>query len=136
LVSGIPSQENAGDTVVTILVADGHGGTDNQTYPLHVIATTGTEQENLIVYTYALHQNYPNPFNPVTTIKYQLARAGQVDLSIYNILGQKIATLVSEKQSAGIYNVTWDASNYSSGMYFYRIQSDRYTAIKKLIVVK
>jgi hypothetical protein len=137
LVSGIPSYENAGDTVVTILVADGHGGTDSQIYPLHVIPTiNGTEQNNLVVYTYALYQNYPNPFNPVTTIKYQLAQANPVDIGVYNLLGQKVATLVSGKQSAGKYEIKWDASGVSSGMYFYRIHAGKFVATKKLIVLK
>jgi len=77
-----------------------------------------------VVDKFYLHQNYPNPFNPVTTIEYQLPQISQVDLSIYNLLGQKVATLVSEKQPSGSYEVEWDASGYSSGVYLYRLRTD------------
>jgi len=85
---------------------------------------------------FELKQNYPNPFNPITSISYQLSIASQVDLSIYNILGQKVATLVSKKQDAGTYIVEWDASKYSSQIYFYHIQAGSHSNIKKLILMK
>ena len=70
---------------------------------------------------FALKQNYPNPFNPKTMISYQLAINSDVDLSIYNLLGQKVITLVNKKQSAGKYTVQWDATGFASGIYLYRI---------------
>ena len=86
---------------------------------------------------FKLFQNYPNPFNPITAISYQLSAISQVDLSIYNILGQKVATLVSEKQPAGIYKVEWDASGYSSGMYFYKLTTDQgFIQTRKLLLIK
>jgi len=84
-----------------------------------------------------LHQNYPNPFNPLTTIEYELPTASQMDLSIYSIHGQKVATLVSEKQPAGIHKVEWDASKFSSGVYFYKLLTDiEYAQTKKLVLVR
>lgn len=84
-----------------------------------------------------LMQNYPNPFNPETVISYQLPFISQVELSIYNNLGQKVTTLISEKQSVGTYNVEWDASEFASGVYFYRLETDNgFTQSKKLILLK
>jgi pectate lyase len=86
---------------------------------------------------FILNQNYPNPFNPVTTIKYQLPKLCQVNLNIYNILGQKVATLVSKKQHEGIFTAEWDASGFSGGIYFYRLETDKgFSQSRKLILLK
>ena len=90
--------------------------------------------------TFRLEQNYPNPFNPVTTIRYQLPVSSAVDLSVYNLLGQKIATLVDKKQKAGSHQVQWNANKYASGIYIYQlkaknqIQNEMFT--RKLILLK
>jgi hypothetical protein len=86
--------------------------------------------------TFLLEQNYPNPFNPSTTIRYQLPVASEVKLEVYDVLGKKIATLVNERQSAGAYQVVWNASGLSSGTYFYRLQAGTFTQTKKMILVK
>jgi hypothetical protein len=86
--------------------------------------------------TFLLEQNYPNPFNPSTTIRYQLPVASEVKLEIYDVLGKKIATLVNERQSAGSYQVVWNASGLSSGTYFYRLQAGTFVETKKMIMVK
>jgi hypothetical protein len=86
--------------------------------------------------TFLLEQNYPNPFNPSTTIRYQLPVASEVKLEVYDVLGKKIATLVNERQSAGSYQVVWNASGLSSGTYFYRLQAGTFTQTKKMILVK
>jgi len=79
-----------------------------------------------------LRQNYPNLFNPTTAINYQLPVLSRVKLSIYNILGQKMATLVSDKQPAGTCKVEWDASGFASGAYLYRMKSGHgFIQIKK-----
>jgi hypothetical protein len=84
-----------------------------------------------------LSQNYPNPFNPVTVIAYQLAKASQVDLSIYNILGQGVTTLVSARQPAGNYVMSWDATGLAGGVYFYRLITDKgFVQTKKLLLLK
>jgi hypothetical protein len=83
-----------------------------------------------------LSQNYPNPFNPTTIINYELPITNFVELSIYNILGQKVATLVYERQPAGTYQVEWDASRISSGLYFYILKSGEIQDVKKMILIK
>jgi photosystem II stability/assembly factor-like uncharacterized protein len=85
---------------------------------------------------FGLLQNYPNPFNPVTKIKYTIAENSNVSLKIFDILGREIVTLVNQQQSTGIYEVTFDANNYSSGIYFYRLQAGNYNEIKKMILQK
>jgi hypothetical protein len=85
---------------------------------------------------FALHQNYPNPFNPETNIEFVLPQAGHVELSVYNVLGQKIAVLLNERRAAGEHHVTFDASTLSSGVYYYRMESDAGTLTKKMMVIK
>lgn len=85
---------------------------------------------------YSLSQNYPNPFNPVTTINYGLRSSGNVKVSIYSILGENISVLVNEVQNAGDYSVTWDASGFPSGIYFYKLESGSFTSNRKMILIK
>jgi len=85
---------------------------------------------------YALHQNYPNPFNPTTTIRYDLPRDGQARLTVYNLLGERVAELVNERQSAGRYEVRFEAANLPSGMYFYRLESGGFVRSAKMILMK
>ncbi|MGQ9806618.1 MAG: T9SS type A sorting domain-containing protein [Chlorobiales bacterium] len=87
-------------------------------------------------FEYALDQNYPNPFNPVTTIQFSLEKAGKTTLEIYNVLGQKVATLVNGELSAGAHRYQWNASGMASGIYFYRLRSDNFVATKKMLLVK
>jgi hypothetical protein len=83
-----------------------------------------------------LSQNYPNPFNPSTVINYSIPKSQMVSLKIYNILGQEVATLVNQEQTAGKYKVTFDASSLSSGVYFYSIKTGNYSAVKKMMLLK
>ena len=85
---------------------------------------------------FILHQNYPNPFNPTTVIGYQLPAASAVELSIYNLAGQKVATLVSEKQNAGLYQLAWDATGFASGIYTCSLTAGNLHEIKKMLLVK
>ncbi len=87
--------------------------------------------------SWQLEQNYPNPFNPKTAISYQLAFNSEVDLSIYNLLGQKMVTLDSGQKGPGLHSITWDASAFASGVYFYRIKTDKgFVQTKKLLLQK
>jgi hypothetical protein len=87
--------------------------------------------------TYRLMQNYPNPFNPVTNIEFQIPNSEFVTLKIFNLLGEEVATLVNETKPAGRYTVTWDATGFASGLYFYRIELNQgYQHTKKLMLLK
>jgi hypothetical protein len=85
---------------------------------------------------FTLNQNYPNPFNPSTTIKFELPRASQVNLTVFDILGREVSVLVNERKEPGSYEVKLDGSNLASGVYFYRIQAGDYVATKKLLLMK
>jgi hypothetical protein len=86
--------------------------------------------------TYTLHQNYPNPFNPATNIGFQIADFVFVTLTIYNVAGEKVATLVSENLSAGSYEYQWDGRGLASGVYLYRLEAGEFSQTKKLLLLK
>jgi hypothetical protein len=91
--------------------------------------------------TYGLSQNYPNPYNPTTQIAYQLSQPGVVSLKIYNIKGELVRTLVNEYKPAGNHIAIWDGKDdagiqLASGIYLYRIQADKFTDSKKMILIK
>jgi hypothetical protein len=85
---------------------------------------------------FQLLQNYPNPFNPMTNIKYAVPKQSQVRIEIYNILGQRVRTLLNEEKPPGYYVVEFDASNLASGFYIYRMQAEGFEDIRKMIVTK
>jgi hypothetical protein len=85
---------------------------------------------------YELYQNYPNPFNPTTVISYQLAVNSYVKLKIHDVLGREVAMLVNQDLKAGTYEVTWDASGYPGGVYYYRLLANEFAETKKMVLVK
>jgi 1,4-alpha-glucan branching enzyme len=85
---------------------------------------------------FALYQNYPNPFNPTTTIRYALAESGYTELAIYDLLGRKVSSLVSEMMPSGAHAITFDGSNLSSGVYLIRLQSGGKTSVQKMTLMK
>jgi hypothetical protein len=85
---------------------------------------------------YRLEQNYPNPFNPSTTIRFGLPRRSDVQLTVFNTLGQKVATLAQGEEDAGYHAVRFDASGFSSGVYFYRIQAGKFVQTRKLLLLR
>ena len=89
-----------------------------------------------VVQNFQLKQNYPNPFNPKTVISWQLPKISHVDLSVYNILGQKLATLVLEKQRAGHHEILFNGENFPTGIYIYRIQANEWGDFKKMMLIK
>ena len=104
-----------------------------------------TQNTNNVPDKFNLHQNYPNPFNPTTKIKFEItplsrgvgeARGVLTSLKIYDILGKEIQTLVNEQLQPGSYEVSFDGSNFPSGVYFYKLTSGNFTATKKLVLLK
>ena len=104
--------------------------------PLSEIVTQAGETSTLFPKEYFLGQNYPNPFNPTTTIRYALPSSAHVKLTLHDILGREIATLVNEEQSAGWKEVQWNASSVSSGIYFYKLSVGSFVETKKMMMVK
>jgi len=85
---------------------------------------------------FQLFQNYPNPFNPSTVFSFQLPFSGRVKLSVFDVLGRELVTLMDEVKAAGTYNVSWNASGLTSGVYFYRLQAGIFSTVKKAILLK
>jgi hypothetical protein len=86
--------------------------------------------------SYSLNQNYPNPFNPVTKINFELPKSGLVTLKVYDVLGKEVSTLVNEIRKAGDYSIDFNGSALSSGVYFYKIEANGYTDMKKMMLIK
>jgi len=103
---------------------------------IQLISVDVVENESVLPFKNNLSNAYPNPFNPITTIEYELAEAGEVQLLIFNLLGQEVARLIDETKSAGKYKVIWDATRYSSGIYYYRIETEHFNKTQKLILLK
>lgn len=93
------------------------------------------QQETLPLRT-ELHESYPNPFNAVTRIGFSLSERASVTLEVYNLMGQRVETLVDEKKQAGVYTIDWDASNYSSGVYFYKLVAGENVFTKRMTLLK
>ncbi len=100
--------------------------------------TTGIKSNPIesIPQEFALKQNYPNPFNPITNIEFSLPKAELVSLKIYNLLGQEVATLVSDKLTPGDYKYTWDAGHLASGVYLYEITAGSFVQTRKMILLR
>lgn len=102
-----------------------------------VNVVVGIDDDNKVLPgKFQLFANYPNPFNPITNIRYDIAATSQVTIKIFDVLGRHIQTLVNEMQSPGQYTVTFNASDLSSGIYFYRIEAGNFVAVKKLMLMK
>lgn len=117
-----------------------YGGPMRDVFP--IFNPVGVKSIHTIIPTdLLLYQNYPNPFNPNTTIEYDLRKSLEVQLTIYDLLGQEVRTLVNEKQNSGRKSVTWNGTNntgikVSSGIYFYRIETDNFVLSKKMILIQ
>jgi len=95
-----------------------------------------TPISNEVPNSFSLSQNYPNPFNPVTDIKFDLAKSTNVKLTVMNMLGQEVEVLVNQSLRAGTYKADWNASNFPSGIYFYKLEAGEFVDVKKMILVK
>ena len=103
---------------------------------IHKTISNISDNQNNNPKDFYLHQNYPNPFNPTTNIMFDIPNASFVKLSVYDILGREVATIVNEKLNAGSYEVDWDGSGYPSGIYFYRLETGDFVDVKKMLLVK
>ncbi len=124
---------------------DESGGVHNHNYTKAILndviekatdIVTGVDDNTSVVKEFALAQNYPNPFNPTTTISYAIPKNVQVELKVYDLLGNEIVTLVNKEQASGNYSVQFDGANLSSGIYFYKMSAGNFVSAKKLILMK
>jgi len=115
-----------------------HGGPGGQNMSGVVIVQNpvAVDDEQLIADKFELMQNYPNPFNPSTNIQYAIIDRQFVSLKIFNILGDEVAILVNEEKDRGVYDVTFNATGLSSGMYLYKLQAGLFVETKKMVLMK
>ena len=107
-----------------------------QTKCLFFAASSTVAEEQLMPAQFELAQNFPNPFNPETTINFDIPERSNVKLSIYNINGQEIAVLVNDFINAGTYSESFNGSNLTSGVYFYRLESNGHSTTKRMLLLK
>lgn len=136
---GLPYKSNLtfkhNDKAVFLVVVGKNDGVFYYTFEnMHL--TNIVEEQNTMLSDYSLFQNYPNPFNPTTTISFNLPNAEFTSLKVYDILGKQVAVLCEEDLAAGNHSIIWDASNNSSGVYFYKLISGNYSETKKMILSK
>jgi PKD repeat protein len=132
-INPLHTYNQAGNYTVTLKVS-GLYGSDSSTQ--QIIVTGLEENKTNISLEYTLNQNYPNPFNPTTTLEFSIPKTEFVSLKIYNLLGQEVATLVSDKLTPGDYTYTWDASGFASGVYFFKLNSTNFSQIRKMILLR
>ena len=116
-------------------IVEGFGGNTTYAYAGCSGPLTGIGNSETPV-SFKLSQNYPNPFNPTTKISYALPKSGLVTLRVYDILGKEVATLVNEVKNAGNYTVDFAATNFTSGVYFYKLETNGFSDIKKMMLIK
>ncbi|MEN8191672.1 MAG: FlgD immunoglobulin-like domain containing protein [Bacteroidota bacterium] len=141
LIFSTTSTSYSSEGMVYIEAENESGGKSTDSIWAIIDPTTGINGLNYLPEKYSLEQNYPNPFNPSTTIKYSIPKSSDVIISIYNMLGEKIATLIDMNQNAGNYNVVWNGQNdsgqeVSTGVYIYKINAGEFTQSHKMILLR
>jgi hypothetical protein len=134
ILSSISGAIGEGDLVLR--AEDPKGNHSELTVTVKVSMATSNEAMDAIPDEFALNQNYPNPFNPTSTIRFGLPEASEVRLDVFNILGQRVSTLVNGKMQAGWHTVQFEASSLSTGVYIYRIQTGGFIQTKKMMLIK
>ncbi len=145
VIANVDAQNVATGATYTFVDAELTNGT-SYTYGLTAVDVNGnratlatqsaTPSASAVITEYALHQNYPNPFNPTTNIAFDMVEAGNVSISIFNIMGQKVAEIVNGNMEAGRHVVTFDATGLGSGLYLYKMEANGFTAQSKMILMK
>ncbi|MDL1893142.1 T9SS type A sorting domain-containing protein, partial [Sphingobacteriales bacterium CHB3] len=97
---------------------------------------TDVAEKNVVPARFELMQNYPNPFNPATIIRFQIPNSNHVTLKVYDLLGREVETLVDEEKHAGNHEVTWNAAEFASGIYFYQLKAGGYNATRKMFLIR
>lgn len=130
-----PANEQAGKHYIVVSASDGVLTTNSRIATVTVMYDTKVE-ENGVPTAFELFQNYPNPFNPTTNIKYALPKESRVRIAVFNILGQEVATLVNSVMPAGYHSVDFKANSIPSGMYIYKIETESFSQVKKMLLMK
>ena len=130
---------NTPGTYSVTLAATNSNGSDNLVKQCYITVVTNigiVNNNNQIPDKFSLSQNYPNPFNPVTNIKFQIPNLSNVSLIVYDMLGKKVTNLIDKQLNPGTYTVDWDASDFPSGVYFYKMTAGDFIEIKRMVLVK
>jgi hypothetical protein len=122
----------SGDSIIKLLATK--GGFNLNWFSLNIL--TDINSENNQISNYTLNQNYPNPFNPSTTISFAISKTDKVSLKVYDVLGNNVQTILNDNLGPGNYNTIFDASNLSSGIYYYTLMTSSYSETKKMIFLK
>jgi hypothetical protein len=125
----------SGDGFATVELTQGQS-VSGLNFGLRNLGTTSIDDDSTVPREFGLDQNYPNPFNPTTTIQYRLAEASSVQLSVFDMNGRVVASLVNDRQSAGEYSIAFDASALASGVYVYRLVAGGHVFTQKLTLIK
>jgi hypothetical protein len=136
----LPGDPNWANITISIIdpsgTTSGHIGSYMLVDDLEIIVGVDDSEGNLIVKEFMLRQNYPNPFNPATKIKYQIPELSFVTIKVFDVLGNEITTLVNEEKPIGIYEVEFDGTELTSGIYFYQLQAEDFVFAKKMMLIK
>jgi hypothetical protein len=126
------------DYNTNVIVSHNDPGTSDIIIPVYLTVISGIEDPFIdkIPKTYVLFQNYPNPFNPITHIRFGLPKATDVKIDLYNILGQKVVTLFDAHKPAGYHVIDFDGNKFATGVYIYRIETDEFQDVKKMVLIK
>ena len=127
--------------LVEALDSDGFVVGSNENNPNYMVVGTLSIDGADIPEVFALHQNYPNPFNPVTTLRYDLPEDALVNITIYDMMGRQVKTLINDQQTAGYRSIQWNATNdygkpVSAGVYLYQIRAGEFVQTKKMVLLK